>query len=120
MKLLVIGYYYRSNNSLINFKNLAKKFNIDYILIKIENTSKFDELLTSIIQSHNDIICIINISEAFLCTNMQEILNKFLNFNSKIVFPSQSIIENGIELKTYWNNEKLERKNQKYSKNIQT
>ena len=51
MELLIIGYYYRSNNSLINFKNLAEKFNIDYILIKIENTNKFGDLLTSIIQS---------------------------------------------------------------------
>ena len=118
MKLLVIGYYYSPNNSLINFKNLVEKFNIDYILIKLKTTNKFDELLNTIFQSCKSIICIVNISEVFLCANMQEILDKFINYNSKIVFPSQPIMENGIDLKTYWNNEKLNQKKKNILRNF--
>ena len=116
MVLLVIGYYYRLNNALINFKNLAKKFRLNYKLVKIEDNDKISTLINEIIKINENIICVINIEETILCTSMSEIYSKFMNYKSKLVFPSQSIIENGVELKTYWNNEKLKQREKNINK----
>lgn len=118
MTLLIIGYYYRPNNALINFKNLTKKFSQNFKLVKLEDNDKISSILNALIDIKEDVICIINIEEIILCSDMTEIYNKFMNYKCKLLFPSQTIIEAGIDLKTYWNNEKQKHKEININKNF--
>lgn len=102
MKLLILGYYSSINNAYLNFKSSLEKFNIEHYKLVQANLLNFSTKIATEIQSTNcDIILILNVDESLICDTTNNIIDKFLNFKTPVVFGTQSIKED-IELQRWW------------------
>jgi len=104
MKLLILGYYSSINNAYLNFKSSLEKFHIEnYKLVQI-NSLNFSTEISKTIQSTNcEIVLVLNIDESIISNTEDNIITKFKNFKTPVVFGAQSLKED-IELKRWWYN----------------
>tara|TARA_B100000686_G_scaffold354600_1_gene465734 strand:- start:5806 stop:6696 length:891 start_codon:yes stop_codon:yes gene_type:complete len=117
MNLLIIGYYLELDKNLLNFESSAGKFKTPYKLLEINHQNKFTSLLELILNDTDyDTFCLVNVSESLICCKIEEISEKFNKYKDKIIFGTQGIIEDGIELKKYWKSLKDKNKTQNLEK----
>ena len=104
MKLLILGYYSAINNAYLNFKSSLEKFNIENYKLVQTTYLNFSIEISKIIQSVDcDIVLVLNIDESIIADTEDNIITKFKNFKTPVVFGTQSLKED-IELKRWWYN----------------